>query len=400
MFAFDTSGAPNARFALFGSMLGCVWITVSLRISACTKRSFTWDDGFCLLSALLFTGFCTTALLVEVHLSGGYSDAERRSALVALSMTSTELYVAAIGLLKVSIGLFYLRHLEGAWQRYTVHTAIAVNIASSVLVVVATALECGALLSSAQSQQSNTCLQRNVLHIIELATSVSNAASSWTLTIIPVFIVAAHSQHLSIQQKGCTGCAILLGGCASVMSILRLLCVVGNSASSETYLVPLSVLEFGIAIIAASAVTLQPPFSCLARPVTLSDYISYSGSETTLEKDHEHLANDRMKPIKSHFSLFSEASGPRTWFNSLRDESTTHEAAPTLPDWGHPHSHQRSIHKIDGKLVISKPVVDAPPPLNRTESQQYLLRDKRSDSILSSEDGRRHVPLFVYGGED
>lgn len=52
MLSFDTSGAAEACFAFIGATLGSVWVTLSLRLWIRIRRSFTWDDGVCLFSAV------------------------------------------------------------------------------------------------------------------------------------------------------------------------------------------------------------------------------------------------------------------------------------------------------------------------------------------------------------
>lgn len=52
MFQFDAVGTSNARFALIGAVLGSAWIAISLRLWVRITRSFSWDDGIYLFSAV------------------------------------------------------------------------------------------------------------------------------------------------------------------------------------------------------------------------------------------------------------------------------------------------------------------------------------------------------------
>lgn len=396
---------------------------MSLRIWVRTKRSFTWADSTCLLSTV--SDLSHGRVMVD-HNANGYSYSLRafvrlqywltilsrpHCSLLSvhrppspahcmhidrkqLSIASTELYAAAIGVLKISVALFYLRCIESNWQRHTVYVTTLVNTMSTVLLVVATVLDRGAL------PKQSACIPGPIMHIIDLSASISNAATSWCLAIVPTFIMASRAQRLTTHQKSCSGCLLLLSGCVSVLSVMRVLCVVGTSVTRETYLVPLSVLECGIATVAASAVTLQPLFRCLSRSSSSSGYVDQSGSEKGPEY-HTPFVYEGDAPSKSHFSLFSEASfGPKPWFKSDRPApQVTHVAHTQI---GPSISHKPTRKISDSNQAISQPSVVAarPPPLNRTESQQYLLRNE-SDSSSSSRADRRHArsskPLLMYG---
>lgn len=52
MFQFDAVETSNARFALIGAVLGSAWIAISLRLWVRITRSFSWDDGIYLFSAV------------------------------------------------------------------------------------------------------------------------------------------------------------------------------------------------------------------------------------------------------------------------------------------------------------------------------------------------------------
>lgn len=243
--------------------------------------------------------------------------------------------------------------------------------------------------------------------IFELATSVSNAATSWTLAIIPIFIIASRAQRLSTALKVCTGCVVLLGGCASVVSVIRVVCMLRGGPGDESYIVPLSVLECGTAIIAASAATLRPLFGCLALPPPISGYVSRPGSEKDLEQQQERSVYEDSMPSRSHFSFFSEASfGPKTWFRGFSDKQGVDQAEDSsLSRRKYGLSLRRKSTSNTSKTAnskgISRPVIVArPAPLNRTESQQYLLRND-SDFRISPSAGRRHAgspDLFMMYG--
>lgn len=305
-----------------------------------------------------------------------------------LSIASTELYLAAMCFVKFSLALFYLKHIEHIWQRYTTIAAATLNIASSSLMMVLSMLECGVLSpGQAQSGSRSVCLQADVDRSIELSTSISNTSTSWTLAIIPIFIIASRSERISTALKLCTGGILLLGGCASVISVLIVICTTGLGTSQSEYLVPLCVLECGLAITAASAATFRPLFRSRSTSA-VPDYIDHAQSETSIEKDHEQFAYEFTAPSKSHFSLFSEASfGPRTWFKGLHESTASVNAAEevsrTQCNKGGASLREKSIRKLDGRSpAISRPIVTSsprlsPPPLNRTESQQYLLRNQK-----------------------
>lgn len=324
-----------------------------------------------------------------------------------LSLASTELYLAAMALLKISVALFYLKHIESVWQRYTTCTTAVVNTASSSLVIIVTMLECGAL---SGKTQPGRCLPGDVVRLIELATSIANAATSWTLAIIPVFIIASRAQRISTAPKIGTGCVLLLGGLASVLSVMRVICMTGNIMGQRKYLAPLSILECGTATIAASAATFQPLFR--SRSSSVSGYISHPQNEKGPEESEQsldHFVYECTAPSKSHFSLFSEASfGPKTWFKGLNDTTVsenTAEDSEVQRNRGGMSLRRKSTRKNTGsQQPASRPTITIirppPPPLNRTESQQYLLRSK-SPSGPPPVASRRHAgspDLFLMYG--
>lgn len=298
--------------------------------------------------------------------------------------------------------------MDSKWQRYTTYVTVVAVTASSILGVVTTVLECGVVPSHVQSGK---CLPTNVVEIVALATSISNSTTSWALAIIPIFIMASRSQCLSMPSKICTGLVLVLGGCASVMSVMRAASMVGSSMEADNYLVPLSVLECGTAITAASAATLRPLFRCLGRPSPEdSGHNKSPGNPKRLKQRDGRLVC--ATPSKSHFSFFSEASfgGPRAWLKSFYDNTGCENAAEHdkrvsrnrkgVSFW------QKSIHKHHSiNQVVSLPAVVASRRSlpNRSESRLYLLHND-SDFDMSSGAGRRHAgspDLFqVYGARE
>lgn len=70
MFRLESPGPAGARFALVGAVLGIVWVTMFLRLWVRIRRSFTRDDGVCLVSAV--SGLLDYADIALTHIASLY----------------------------------------------------------------------------------------------------------------------------------------------------------------------------------------------------------------------------------------------------------------------------------------------------------------------------------------
>ncbi|KAF7194093.1 hypothetical protein HII31_04614 [Pseudocercospora fuligena] len=306
--ALFVPSAESKRASVFGVasiFLLSVWITLSLRlwVRIALIRSFGWDDAFLLFAALIFTGYCTVVFMIETV--GGAQrinelDLDELSRLVGIVVASFDLYISAMILFKISLGIFYLRIVIRSWQRYAVYTAVILNTIYGTFMFFIALFNCGDPSRYLENEIAQVCLDKSAIYSIQLAGCIINAITDWTFAILPIFVLTKATMPL--PAKISAGFILLLGCCGSIVSLVRIQYIEGLAPGPNFFNTALglciwSIVECGLGISAASAATLRPLFRGLLERTRFT--VSNVGSASRPKRSPETSSNTRLSQHNS-----------------------------------------------------------------------------------------------------
>ncbi|THY07486.1 hypothetical protein D6D02_07212 [Aureobasidium pullulans] len=203
------------------------WVSVGLRVyvKARLLKQVGWDDGAMLATLLLFTGYLICQLGSLAHGNGRrretMTDATAQIGLMYWFFCEL-FYTLATSMLKVAIGLFFLRIANNKWHVLIIK---AIMYASGVLGVTYFAIvlfQCRPISFwwDLNPNHHGHCLSASVMADTSYVVSALNSVADWVFGILPIFIVKNLQMHR--HQKAVV--AVILGFAAvgSSATIIRL----------------------------------------------------------------------------------------------------------------------------------------------------------------------------------
>ncbi|KAI4731362.1 hypothetical protein E4T49_01066 [Aureobasidium sp. EXF-10728] len=203
------------------------WVSVVLRVyvKARLLQQVGWDDGAMLATLLLFTGYLICQLGSLAHGNGRHretmTDATAQIGLMYWFFCEL-FYTLATSMLKISIGLFFLRIANNKWHILIIK---AIMYASAVLGVTYFSIvlfQCHPISFwwDLNPNHHGHCLSASVMADTSYVVSALNSCADWVFGILPIFIVKDLQMHR--HQKAVV--AVILGFAAvgSSATIIRL----------------------------------------------------------------------------------------------------------------------------------------------------------------------------------
>lgn len=180
-------------------------------------------------------------------------------------MAAMSLYVATTVVLKIALGLFYLRIMPKPWQRNTIYGTVTFAVIYGIFFFFFTIFQCGSPSDFLLKEFEGKCVSAAVLWPVLFSASLINAISDWTLAILPILVLA--KSKMALPAKISAGCLISLGALGSICSVVRLVFVSGFMPGPHFFWTAVSfsiwsIIECGLCISAASLATLRPMFRC------------------------------------------------------------------------------------------------------------------------------------------
>lgn len=135
-------------------------------------------------------------------------------------------YILTTTLLKVSLGLFFLRILTKRWQKRIFHIILGVSATYGLFYVFVTIFQCGVPAKLADSLLGKaTCLPSAFLLTAGYLYGAINVVADWTFVLIPIFVLI--DTELDPRAKTSVSIVMSLGAVGSVSSILRMVYLKG-----------------------------------------------------------------------------------------------------------------------------------------------------------------------------
>ncbi|KAK4575022.1 hypothetical protein LTR86_000872 [Recurvomyces mirabilis] len=231
-------------------------------------RAVGADDWTMLAATIVFTGYCISMFFVTSYnpdLMLGLLSLKRSNEAFKYVMAAMSLYVATTVVLKVALGLFYLRIMPKRWQRNTIYATVAFAVIYGVFFFFFTIFQCGLPTDFLLKELEEKCVSKAVLWPVLFTASLINAISDWTLAVLPILVLS--KSKMVLPAKISAGCLISLGALGSICSVVRLVFVSGFMPGPHFFWTSVtlsiwSILECGLCISAASLATLRPMFRC------------------------------------------------------------------------------------------------------------------------------------------
>jgi hypothetical protein len=169
-------------------------------------------------------------------------------------------------ILKISLGIFYLRIVVSRWQQVTVYAAVSIATIYGTYYFFAILFSCG-LPSKflANALQGNCNGTPEVRFAVNMTAGIINAVSDFILAILPIALI--RKACMPVPAKISASLVLLLGCLGSAISLVRLAYIRGLTYNVDFFEVGVnitlwSIIEAGICITAASLATLRPLLRC------------------------------------------------------------------------------------------------------------------------------------------
>ncbi|KAF2996508.1 hypothetical protein E8E13_005873 [Curvularia kusanoi] len=278
-------------FILSITITALAWLTVGLRLWVRFRitKSPGWDDAAMIATLLLFTTYCAFILTITLRSGQGklFSNKEKHLSLVFVQLSEV-FYILTTTLLKISLGLFFLRVLTQRWQTLIFHSILAVSTIYGLFYTLTTVFVCGNPARLADSLSSDRkCLSRGFILSTGYIYGIINVVADWTFVLIPIAILL--DSNINRRSKISVSIIMGLGAIGSVSSVLRMVYLEGllfsrGGASLNPNAVKATIFattEPGTGIIAASIAVLRPLVRQLASN-THQHISSYKARKTSL----------------------------------------------------------------------------------------------------------------------
>ncbi|KAI5196430.1 hypothetical protein AUEXF2481DRAFT_6038 [Aureobasidium subglaciale EXF-2481] len=203
------------------------WISVGLRVYVKTRvlNQVGWDDGAMLATLLLFTGYLICQLGSLAHGNGRrretMTDATAQIGLMYWFFCEL-FYTLATSMLKVSIGLFFLRIANNKWHVRIIKLIMYCSGVLGITYFCIVLFQCKPISFwwDLDPNHHGHCLSASVMADTSYVVSALNSVADWVFGILPIFIVKDLQMHR--HQKAVV--AVILGFAAvgSSATIIRL----------------------------------------------------------------------------------------------------------------------------------------------------------------------------------
>lgn len=236
------------------------------------------------------------------------------------------IYALTCVLLKISLGLFFLRIITEKWQRHIIYAGITINTFYGITYFGLCTFGCGDPSNYLLRITLNQCI--SIKHVVIPASYVFtglNAAMDWTMALLPISTI----WHLNMPTltKFYAYLLMLLGAAGSIVSLIRFAFVDSlepdvmffkNTGKLAIY----SHIEPGLGIVAVCCATLRPLFrQCIEGAKSVSSTQKShgpSGKRTSITENSDmqlrSLRKDRR--AKDGFVTFDESEGLQSqWSN-------------------------------------------------------------------------------------
>ncbi|CAE7030700.1 hypothetical protein CFE70_004259 [Pyrenophora teres f. teres 0-1] len=258
-------------FSLIITLLILSYTAVGLRLWVRYRitRSPGWDDAAMVATLVLFSAYCAFILAIACRTRNAahkpYNEDNVRLSLIFVQLSEV-FYILTTTLLKISLGLFFLRVLTKKWQKLIFHIALTISTTYGFLYVFVALFQCGdptRLADNLLHPSSPNCLPSAFLMCTGYVYGIINVIADWTFVLLPVSVLM--DSDLDRRSKISVSIVMCLGAVGSVSSVLRMVYLsglqlqsVGLASVTSRKVTIWATAEPGTGIVAASVAILRP----------------------------------------------------------------------------------------------------------------------------------------------
>ncbi|EHK50607.1 uncharacterized protein TrAtP1_011128 [Trichoderma atroviride] len=260
------NGAPLVAICVV--FLSLTWLAVGLRIytRAMVIRSLQEDDWLMLVAQLIFTLSCIF-IFNGIHSGMGKHNAaitdgdEQATALMWQALAAAS-YILNMMFIKMSIGIFLLRVSARKVYNWIICISLGVVIVWSLVTFFYDIFQCSPIQKQWDFRiESGKCVSTSDLVSAAYAISVMTILSDWLYALLPIPML--WSVKMTPQAKATVIIILGLGIFASVATLIRIRYLtvmkdLDDLLFAATQVMTWTVIEPGVAIIAASLATIRP----------------------------------------------------------------------------------------------------------------------------------------------
>ncbi|KAF2669659.1 hypothetical protein BT63DRAFT_455645 [Microthyrium microscopicum] len=268
--SFAIQKVPNLKpdQILISVFLGVACIAVTLRM--CSRimitKSFGWDDTTLLITLAFFTVYCATSLWASSIVSelNSLTRSQLNDAVNAVILIEV-FYILTMLMLKISLGIFFLRVTIQPACRKTIYAAMTLSTAYGVPYLFYTIFQCGyfpSAISFFQMKLAGQCVSKLSLLIMNYTHAATSTLTDVTFFILPFFML--RPSQIKTKDKIIVGFILALAAVGGIVSMIRFkflanLAEPGYAFFAQVHSVMVwSCIEPGLGIIAGSLATLRP----------------------------------------------------------------------------------------------------------------------------------------------
>jgi hypothetical protein len=224
-------------------------------------------------------------------------------------------------ILKISLGIFYLRIVVSRWQQVTVYVTVGVAAIFGCFYFFAVLFACGPPTKFLVNALQDKCMgDAESRFATNLSAGIINALSDFVLATLPITLI--RKACMPFPAKISAGMILLLGCVGSAVSVVRLAYIRGMTYNMDFFEVGVnitlwSIIEAGLCITAASLATLRPLFRCCIDTTRRTMDSEWGGDKIHSSRRSRHNSYHRQHQLSGE---------------SLQDRSLV-RAVPESEDW-------------------------------------------------------------------
>jgi hypothetical protein len=301
------------------------YISVGLRLWARYRvtKSPGWDDVAMVATLLLFTTYCAFLAAIRLRVKNDKFFTEKS---IRLTLTFVQLsevfYILTTTLLKVSLGLFFLRVLTKKWQKLIFHITLGVGVFVGLFYFFIVLFQCGNpshIADNLTTPGTPQCLPKELGLAMGYIYGIVNILADWTFVLIPITVLM--DSELDRWSKISVSMIMGLGAIGSISSIMRLVYLEALSLNAIGALnvdaikaTIWATAEPGTGIIAASIAILRP----LVRQVACE----MRKQATSLSKSRNASNSDDSIALTNRISVTRSQASKKSSIDSIRSEDS------------------------------------------------------------------------------
>lgn len=241
------------------------WFFIGLRTwtRSYIIANFGWDDSVMILSGVVFTAYCACLFYIEANGGGTHvTDLKQLNNLTKRAVASESAYVATIFVMKISVGIFFIRIVVKRWQRILIYTTLVVAGISSAGSFFYVLFRCGPDMDQYVLRQLNDkCTPRNLDRFFAFQHASFAFLTDCIFVLLPIAIL--WNSNMSRRSKLSVGFILSLAASGCVCSAIRFRYVDGLTQIDDffwnaTNISIWSTIEAGAGIMSGCMATLSP----------------------------------------------------------------------------------------------------------------------------------------------